>query len=148
MKLMMNGAVTIGTLDGANVEMYELLGDENMFLFGLRTEEIAVLKNAGYNPQEYVRKDGELRRVLDRMSAGFSDGKNYSDLASMLLYGGDNYMLIADFRSYVNCQTALYERIKDSSETGRIAIMNVAKSGIFAADRAIGQYRDNIWHIK
>jgi starch phosphorylase len=60
MKLMMNGAVTIGTLDGANVEMYELLGDENMFLFGLRTEEIAVLKNAGYNPQEYVRKDGEL----------------------------------------------------------------------------------------
>ena len=147
MKLMMNGAVTIGTLDGANVEMYERLGSENMFLFGLHEDEITALRASGYNPTDVARSDPEIDCILSRFSAGFRDGKSYSDLVSGLLYGGDPYMLIADFRSYTETQSALYSRISDASELGRLEIMNVAQSGFFAADRAVKEYADNIWHI-
>ena len=147
MKLMMNGAVTIGTLDGANVEMFEQLGPENMFLFGLHEDEISSWRASGYNPGEIARNDSELSSVLDRFSNGFRDGKSYSDLVSGLLYGGDPYMLIADVRSYTDTQDKLYARISDSSELGRLSIMNVAQSGIFSADRAIREYADNIWHV-
>ena len=148
MKLMMNGAVTIGTLDGANVEMYERLGDENMFLFGLRTEEIAELKARGYDPAAAAAADGELQRVFSRFSTGFADGKSYSDLVSMLLYGGDPYMLIADYRSYADCQSRLYSRVSDPGELARLALVNTAESGVFAADRAVAEYARNIWNIK
>lgn len=148
MKLMMNGAVTIGTLDGANVEMYERLGDENMFLFGLHTDEIENLRRSGYDPSAIAAADPELKRVFNRFSQGFSDGKTYSDLASALLYGGDQYMLIADYRAYVDCQRRMYDRISDSGELARLAIMNTAESGVFAADRAIGEYARNIWKVK
>ena len=148
MKLMMNGAVTIGTLDGANVEMYERLGDENMFLFGLRTEEIAELKARGYDPAAVAAADGELQRVFSRFSTGFADGKSYSDLVSMLLYGGDPYMLIADYRSYADCQSRLYSRVSDPGELARLALVNTAESGVFAADRAVAEYARNIWNIK
>ena len=148
MKLMMNGAVTIGTLDGANVEMYERLGGENMFLFGLRTEEIAELKARGYDPAAVAAADGELQRVFSRFSTGFADGKSYSDLVSMLLYGGDPYMLIADYRSYADCQNRLYSRVSDPGELARLALVNTAESGVFAADRAVAEYARNIWNIK
>ena len=148
MKLMMNGAVTIGTLDGANVEMYERLGDENMFLFGLHTDEIARVRQQGYDPAWVASQDWEIQRVLDRFSQGFRDGKSYSDLVSMLLYGGDQYMLIADFRAYADTQKRLYERLGDEEELARLAIMNTAKSGVFAADRAIREYAENIWRIE
>ena len=148
MKLMMNGAVTIGTLDGANVEMYERLGNENMFLFGLRTEEIAELKARGYDPAAAAAADGELQRVFSRFSTGFADGKSYSDLVSMLLYGGDPYMLIADYRSYADCQSRLYSRVSDPGELARLALVNTAESGVFAADRAVAEYARNIWNIK
>ena len=148
MKLMMNGAVTIGTLDGANVEMYERLGNENMFLFGLRTEEIAELKARGYDPAAVAAADGELQRVFSRFSTGFADGKSYSDLVSMLLYGGDPYMLIADYRSYADCQNRLYSRVSDPGELARLALVNTAESGVFAADRAVAEYARNIWNIK
>ncbi len=147
MKLMMNGAVTIGTLDGANVEMYERLGDENMFLFGLRTEEVERIKAEGYDPNAIASRDEEIMRVFDRFSQGFSDGKSYSDLVSMLLYGGDPYMLVADYRAYADCQKRLYSRISDPAELARLALVNTAQSGVFAADRAIREYADNIWHI-
>ena len=147
MKLMMNGAVTIGTLDGANVEMYERLGDENMFLFGLRTEEVERMKAEGYDPNAIAAHDEEIMRVFDRFSQGFSDGKSYSDLVSMLLYGGDPYMLVADYRAYADCQKRLYSRISDPAELARLALVNTAQSGVFAADRAIREYADNIWHI-
>ena len=147
MKLMMNGAVTIGTLDGANVEMYERLGDENMFLFGLRTEEVERMKAVGYDPNAIASRDEEIMRVFDRFSQGFSDGKSYSDLVSMLLYGGDPYMLVADYRAYADCQKRLYSRISDPAELARLALVNTAQSGVFAADRAIREYADNIWHI-
>lgn len=148
MKLMMNGAVTIGTLDGANVEMYERLGDENMFLFGLHTDEIARLRAQGYDPGAVAAADGEIQRVIERFRQGFADGKNYSDLAANLLYNGDQYMLIADYRAYADCQRRMYDRISDSGELARLAIMNTAQSGVFAADRAIEEYAHNIWNIK
>ncbi len=147
MKLMMNGAVTIGTLDGANVEMYERLGDENMFLFGLHTDEIAEMKAKGYNPAAIAEADEELKRVINRFRNGFADGKSYSDLVSGLLYGGDPYMLIADYRAYADCQKKLYQRIADPEERSRLAIVNTAESGVFAADRAIAEYARDIWHI-
>ena len=147
MKLMMNGAVTIGTLDGANVEMYDRLGDENMFLFGLHTEDIAKWRAGGYDPNGITNADPELYRVTTRIMQGFSDGKSYSDIISNLLFGGDPYMVIADFRSYVDTQERLYKRISDPSEMGRLSLMNIAKSGYFAADRAIEEYAKNIWHI-
>lgn len=148
MKLMLNGAVTIGTLDGANVEMYERLGDENMFLFGLRTEDVAALKASGYDPRRYVGYDPELSAVLDRISRGFADGKSYSDLVSGLLYNGDPYMLCADFRSYVDTHDRLYRAIALPGERARLSLMNTARAGIFAADRAIREYAEEIWKIK
>ena len=148
MKLMMNGAVTIGTLDVANVEMYDRLSDKNMFLFGLTTEDIAKWRAGGYDPNGIVNNDPELQRVTARIMHGFSDGKSYSDVISSLLYGGDPYMVIADFRSYADTQERLYKCISDPSEMGRLSLMNIAKSGYFAADRAIDEYARNIWHIK
>ena len=145
MKLMMNGALTIGTLDGANVEMRDQLGDENMFLFGLHADEVSSLKNSGYNPLSYVNTDDGLRRVLERMSAGFSDGESYADLASRLIYGGDEYMLLADFASYREAHQRLYATLADEKARNRMSLINIARSGVFAADRAIKEYRDIIW---
>ena len=147
MKLMMNGAVTIGTLDGANVEMYELLGDENMFLFGLHTDEIEEWRRGGYDPNGMANCDPEITRIMQRFSQGFSDGKSYSDLVSGLLYGGDPYMLIADYRAYADCRDRLYSRITDDRERARLALVNTAQSGFFAADRAIREYADRIWKL-
>ena len=144
---MMNGAVTIGTLDGANVEMYERLGDENMFLFGLHTDEIAQWRHNGYRPADIANGDSEITRVMNRFSRGFSDGKSYSDLVSGLLYGGDPYMLIADYRAYVECRDRLYQRLSDEWERARLALVNTAESGFFSADRAIREYAERIWEL-
>ena len=148
MKLMMNGAVTIGTLDGANVEMYERLGDKNLYLFGLHEDEITEMKRNGYNPADIYNNDMRVNVVLNKFSSGFRDGKSYSDLVSGLVYGGDPYMLLADFDSYSKCSDVLYNTIKNDDERARVGIMNVAMSGFFAADRAIREYADNIWHTK
>ena len=147
MKLMMNGAVTIGTLDGANVEMYERLGDDNMFLFGLRANEVENLRRSGYDPQKYANNDPRLSRVLHRFNTGLADGKSYADLVSSLLYGGDQYMLLADFASYVETHDKLYEKIRDKKEFARMGLVNIAESGIFAADRAVREYAEKIWKL-
>ena len=148
MKMMMNGAVTIGTLDGANVEMYERLGDRNMFLFGLHADEADALRARGYNPLDCVRNNDTLRRVLERMNRGYADGESYSDLAGQLLYGGDPYLLLADFKSYVNCHDRLYATISDPAERARLSLVNTAESGVFAADRAGLEYAQRIWRVK
>ena len=147
MKLMMNGAVTIGTLDGANVEMFEALGADNMFLFGLHNDEILELKRKGYNPDAWANNDPEIGRILTRFSRGFRDGKTYSDLVDLLRYRGDTYMLIADYRSYADTRKVMMNRLRNSDELARLAIVNTARSGIFAADRAISEYAKNIWHV-
>ncbi len=141
MKLMLNGAVTIGTLDGANVEMYERLGDENMQLFGLRAHEVEELRRH-YDPKALYDADPAMKAVLDRFS------RNYSDVVSSLLYGGDTYMLLADFADYVRAHKALYARLEDPMEAARISLVNIAEAGIFAADRAVKEYADQIWHIE
>ncbi len=147
MKLMMNGAITIGTLDGANVEMYERLGDENMFLFGLKADQVENLQRQGYQPQRYFESDPVIRSVLERFRSGFADGKSYADLVNSLLYGGDPYMLLADFADYRRAHEELYKLMADPMASARVSLVNIAESGVFAADRAVQEYADNIWHI-
>ena len=147
MKLMMNGAVTIGTLDGANVEMFEQLGADNMFLFGLHADEAEALRAAGYDPQAYVRRSPWLGRVLERMSRGYADGESYADLVSSLLYGGDPYLLLADFDDYAATHERLYTTIADPAVRARLSLVNIARSGIFAADRAVREYAERIWEV-
>ena len=146
MKLMMNGAITIGTLDGANVEMHERLGDENMFLFGLRAEQVEALRPA-YQPQTYYDSDPVTKAVLDRFRSGFADGKSYADLVNGLLYGGDPYMLLADFADYRRAHDELYRLMADPMASARMSLVNIAESGVFAADRAVAEYAKNIWKI-
>ncbi len=146
MKLMMNGAITIGTLDGANVEMHERLGDENMFLFGLRAEQVEALRPA-YQPQTYYDSDPVTKAVLDRFRSGFADGKSYADLVNGLLYGGDPYMLLADFADYRRAHDELYKLMADPVASARMSLVNIAESGVFAADRAVAEYAKNIWKI-
>ena len=146
MKLMMNGAITIGTLDGANVEMYQRLGAEHMFLFGLKAAEVEALRPT-YQPQKYYDADPVTKAVLDRFRNGFSDGKSYADLVSGLLYGGDQYMLLADFADYRRAHDELYKLMADPIASARVSLVNIAESGVFAADRAVKEYADNIWHI-
>ena len=147
MKFMMNGALTVGTLDGANVEMHEVLGDENMFLFGLHADEVVRLKREGYTPQKLYARDENLRCVIDKLKQGFSDGNTYEDLASRLLLN-DEYMLLQDFASYCAAEQRMAETYARSEDWNRKSLLNIARSGIFAADRAVAQYADTIWHVE
>ena len=152
MKFMMNGALTVGTLDGANVEMHEVLGDENMFLFGLRADEVTQLKREGYVPQRMYNRDERLRRCLDALRTGFRDGVSYDDLYQRLLFGAggsaaDEYLLLADFQSYCEAEKRMVSTYADPDTWNRRSLHNIARSGIFAADRAVAEYADNIWHV-
>ena len=151
MKFMMNGALTIGTLDGANVEMHQVLGDENMFLFGLKTEEVKEMRDTGYNPFNLYSRDPNLHRILDQMGAGFRDGVRYDDLVQRLLMGGsspaDEYMLLADFASYCAAERRMVETYADRKKWNQMSLHNIARSGIFAADRSIADYAETIWHV-
>ena len=150
MKFMMNGALTIGTLDGANVEMHETLGDENIFLFGLTAEEVAGLR-ASYDPYLLYSRDPVLRRAVDQLKVGFRDGKQYEDLYQRLLHGADcppdQYLLLADFASYCAAGERMERTYADPETWNRMSLHNIARSGIFAADRSIADYADTIWHV-
>ena len=151
MKFMMNGAVTIGTLDGANVEMHQVLGDENIFLFGLKAHEVAEMKQKGYKSYEYYVHNPELRAVIDQLNVGFGDGVAYDDIARRLLFGdggpADEYLLLADFESYRDAHQRAGLAYQDSKRWNRMALMNIARSGIFAADRSIRDYARDIWNV-
>lgn len=151
MKFMMNGAVTIGTLDGANVEMHQVLGDENIFLFGLKAHEVSELKAKGYHSYEYYMHNNDLRAVVDALAQGFQDGVSYNDLAKRLLFGdgcpADEYLLLADFDSYRNAQKKAADTYLDRKKWNQMSLMNVARSGIFAADRSIRDYARDIWDV-
>ena len=152
MKFMMNGALTIGTLDGANVEMHQQLGDENIFLFGLTAGQVQDLKSRGYCPMDYYNGNGALRRVIDQISAGFSDQVDYSDLTARLLRGAggspaDEYLLLADFDSYCQAHRRALETYADRKRWSQMSLINIARSGIFAADRSIRDYARDIWHV-
>jgi starch phosphorylase len=152
MKFMMNGALTVGTLDGANVEMHDVLGDENMFLFGLHADEVERMKREGYVPQRLYQNDETLHRCLDALRQGFRDGVSYDDLYQRLLTGAggsaaDEYMLLADFAGYCQAEEEMAKTYLDREKWNRMSLHNVARSGIFAADRSIAEYADNIWHV-
>ncbi len=151
MKFMMNGALTIGTLDGANVEMHEAVGDENMFLFGLTADEVTQKKQQGYNPYTYYNHNDALKRVLEYLTKGFGDGVSYHEIVNRLLIGesgpADEYMLLADFDSYVKAHQKLEQTYQNPLLWNQMALHNIAQSGIFAADRSIRTYASTIWHI-
>ncbi len=151
MKFMINGAVTLGTLDGANVEIHEQVGDENIFLFGLKSHEVDELWAKGYDPNVYVNNSPELKAVLDMLTNG-ALGSRFDDIAKSLLTNSfgvaDAYMTLADFDSYVQAQRRVDETYRDKDKFTNMSLVNIAKSGIFSADRAVKEYADNIWNIK
>jgi len=150
MKFSMNGALTIGTLDGANVEIREEVGAENFFLFGLTADQVQQIKGSGYTPVDYYHGDPELRGVIDMINSGlFSHGDTdlFRPLTDHLLYS-DEYLLMADYRAYVDCQHDVDRAFRDPSHWTRMSILNVARMGKFSSDRAIRQYAEQIWQIK
>ncbi len=150
MKFAMNGALTVGTLDGANLEIREEVGPENFFLFGLTVEQIAALRKRGYDPWEWYRNDRRLKEVLDAVSSGtFSPGEPrlFQPVVDSLLNGGDPYLVLADFASYCDCQDEVSKAYQDPERWARMAILNVARTGRFSSDRTIREYADEIWGV-
>ena len=146
MKFMINGAVTLGTLDGANVEIHEAVGDENMILFGMTTPEVTELKRSGYQPINYFNNNAELRRVIEFVQQGVG-GKPFPEIGNTIIHH-DPYMVLADFADYRNAQKKIDELWRDREGWNRMALLNIAGAGRFAADRAINDYARDIWHIK
>ena len=150
MKLMINGAITMGTLDGANVEICQQVGKENMFLFGMTVEEVNALWAKGYHPQEFLAADPELSAVVDMLTSGVL-GKTFPDIAASLLtdrFGvADRYMAIADFADYRRAQNEAGKTFLDRTKWAQMSLVNVAKAGIFSADRAVLEYTDRIWKM-
>ncbi len=149
MKFMLNGAVTIGTLDGANVEIAEAVGEDNIYIFGLTTPEVEDLWKRGYHSSEYYNKDAVLRKAIDCLKNGFN-GVSFEDMYNYLIFGNgisDPYMCLADFESYDAEHTRLDKDYLDREKWNRMSLVNIAKSGIFSADRSVKEYSDNIWHI-
>ena len=150
MKFSMNGALTIGTLDGANVEIREQVGAENFFLFGLNAEEVKASWTNGYDPGAIYRNNDELRAVIDLIRDGhFSRGERdlFRPIVDSLLHG-DAYRLLADFQSYVDCQGSVSAAYRESEEWTRMSIVNVARMGKFSSDRSIREYCEEIWRVK
>jgi starch phosphorylase len=149
MKFMINGGLTIGTLDGANVEMREEVGPENFFLFGLTEQEVQDLKAKGYRPADYIDGNDELRAVLDLIAGGtFSHGDTevFQPLVDNLRYD-DPFLVCADFASYVECQDRVSAAWLDGESWTKMSILNTARSGKFSSDRAITEYCDDIWKV-
>lgn len=151
MKFSLNGALTIGTLDGANIEIREEVGEENFFLFGLNAQEVENLKASSYDPLYYYNKNRELYRVINQIQQGFFS-KDQSDLfrpiANSLLYNGDTYFLLADYESYIQAQDRVSKTWKDEETWTRMSILNTANMGKFSTDRTINEYAKDIWNIK
>ena len=150
MKFAMNGALTIGTLDGANVEIREEAGPENFFLFGLTAEEVADLKAGNYRPMGYYERDQELQEVVDLMSSGYfsrGDTQLFQPIVASLLYQ-DEYMLLADYRAYVDRQDEVGHIFRDEKRWTRMSILNAARMGKFSSDRAIREYCEKVWGVR
>ena len=151
MKLALNGALTIGTDDGANIEIREHVGDDNIFIFGLKTPEVAAAKQAGYQPLRICESHAQVKAVLDAIASGqFSADEpgRYRALVDSLLWGGDHYMLLADFDSYVATQARVDALYRDPAAWAKKAIANVAGMGFFSSDRTIAEYAREVWGIK
>ncbi len=150
MKFSMNGALTIGTMDGANIEIREEVGAENFFLFGLTAPQVAALKSQGYRPMDYYQANQGLRDVIDLIRSGFfsrGDTELFRPLIDGLLFQ-DPYLLLADFQSYVDCQAKVSEAYRDTERWTRMSILNTARSGKFSSDRTIREYCTDIWDVQ
>ena len=151
MKFALNGALTIGTLDGANVEIREEVGQENIFIFGLTAEEVEARRASGYNPWDHYHGDEELRTALDQIANNvFSPGEPglFQALLERLLYEGDPYMVLADYAAYVRCQQEVSRAYRDPQEWTRMSILNTAAMGKFSSDRTIREYAEQIWRAR
>jgi len=150
MKLALNGALTVGTLDGANIEIREEVGHDNIFIFGMTVEEVEALRVRGYNPWDLYKGDEEIRAVMDWLGSDYwTPGEQgaFGAVHGTLLSGGDPYMVLADFRSYCDCQKALDGAYRDRDGWARRAILNVARVGRFSSDRTIREYAEQIWSL-
>jgi starch phosphorylase len=150
MKFALNGALTIGTMDGANIEIREEVGDENIFVFGLTADQVAALR-PGYDPREYYRRDPGLKMALDMIADGaFSRGDRelFRPIVQSLLQDGDRYLLLADYPAYVECQDRVAGRYRDAAAWTRMSILNAAHMGKFSSDRTIRQYAEEIWRVQ
>jgi glycogen phosphorylase len=151
MKFALNGAITIGTMDGANIEIWEEVGDENIFIFGLRSHEVNNLSASGYNPWEFYNKNGRLKKAMDLIANGFfspQEPQLFRPIFESLMNGGDRYMIMADFESYRMCHAKLAEAYNDIDRWTKMSILNVAHMGKFSSDRTIKQYTEEIWGAK
>jgi starch phosphorylase len=151
MKFALNGALTIGTLDGANIEIREAVGAENFFLFGLTTSQVYAKKSEGYRPREFYDSNAELKLTLDELGSGrFSRGDTslFRPILDTLLYRDDPYMLLADYQSYIECQDKISQAYLDQDRWTRMSILNTARMGKFSSDRAIREYCSEIWNAK
>ncbi len=151
MKLGLNGALTIGTLDGANIEIMEEVGRENIFIFGMNADEVAAVRANGYNPWDIYNANAELRQALDMINGGYfspDEPSRFRSIFDSLTGYGDHYFLLADYGSYLACQDQVDALYRDPAEWARRAILNVAGMGKFSSDRTIGEYADKIWGVK
>ena len=151
MKFMINGALTIGTLDGANVEMAEAVGNDNIFIFGLKSNEVDDIWGTGYSSSKYYNESPKLRRIIEALIVGFN-GQSFADIANYLLTEtpvADPYMCMADFGDYNRAQNEISELyVSNKTKWNQMSLRNIAAAGIFAADRAINDYATNIWNLK
>jgi len=151
MKLALNGALTIGTLDGANIEIMEEVGKDNIFIFGLDAQEVAAMKGSGYNPWDYYHANAELKQALDMIASGYfspEQADRFQPIVNNLTHGGDPYLLLADYAAYVAAQERVEALYRDQQQWTHHAILNVAGMGKFSSDRAIGEYAEKIWGAK
>ncbi|NXK54971.1 PYGL protein, partial [Chauna torquata] len=150
MKFMLNGALTIGTMDGANVEMAEEAGEENLFIFGMRVEDVAELDREGYNAQQYYDRLPELKQAVDQIKNGFFSSNEpdlFRDVVNMLFHH-DRFKVFADYEAYVKCQEKVSELYLDSKAWTKMVIRNIAAAGKFSSDRTIKEYARDIWHVE
>jgi starch phosphorylase len=151
MKLALNGALTIGTLDGANIEICDAVGRENIFIFGHTADEVDNLRATGYRPRQLYEDDPELRMALDQIRTGFfspDDPLRFSDIFHTLVDWGDHYMVLADFAAFAKAQDEVDRRFVDARGWAASAIENVAGMGLFSSDRTIAEYARDIWQVK
>ena len=151
MKFMINGALTIGTLDGANVEMAELAGEDNIFIFGLKAEEVKDIWANGYNSSYYYNRDAMMRRIIETLIVGFN-GTSFADISNYLLRNApiaDPYMCLADYESYAQTQNKMSEIYRNQKQVwNKMSLCNIAAAGYFSADRSIRDYASRIWNLK
>ena len=150
MKLALNGALTLGTLDGANVEIREEVGDDNIFIFGLKQEEVVALWESGYSSYDYYWGNEELREIIDWLCSDYFSGEHdaFNGIRHSLLEGGDPYLVLADYEAYVKAQGDVDAAYRDQEAWVKKAILNTARMGKFSSDRTITEYAEDIWNLQ